>query len=123
MLKTFAEYTLRDELTSAMFYLNVSVRDILNKMLRWHIFLQAVKPVDMGILNSNLEKLLEPDLFALYRKTYPCAERESLWKAFDAVVALWRKVGNSVAESCGYLYPRKTEEDMLRFIHGLKEIK
>ena len=47
VLKTFAEYTLRKELPSAMFYLNVSVRDLLNRMIRWYLFLQAGQPVDM----------------------------------------------------------------------------
>ena len=35
VLKTFAEYTLREELPSAMFYLNAAVRDLLNRMIRW----------------------------------------------------------------------------------------
>ena len=31
-----------------------------------HIYLKVGKPVDMGILDSNMEKLLEEDYFALY---------------------------------------------------------
>ena len=121
VLKTFAEYSLREELPSAMFYLNVAVRDLLNKMLHWHIYMKAGQPVDVGILDSNLEKLLEQEDFMLYMKTYPTADYDSIWKAFDAVVELWSKAGHAVAEQCGYGYPDEVQADMLAFIQKLKK--
>ena len=120
VLKTFAEYTLRKELPSAMFYLNIAVRDLMNRMLRWHIYQKQGVPVDMGILDSNLEKLLEKELFDLYKKTYPTADYAEIWKAYDAVVELWHKAGNLVAESGGYSYPEEIEENMLKFIENLR---
>ncbi|MBE5845711.1 MAG: hypothetical protein E7302_16395 [Butyrivibrio sp.] len=120
VLKTFSEYTLRKELPSAMFYLNIAVRDMLNKMLRWHIYLQKGTPVDMGILDSKMEKLLEKELFDLYKKTYPTADYDEIWKAFDAVVELFHKVGYVIAKKCGYTYPEETEKNMLSFISNLK---
>ncbi len=123
VLKTFAEYTLREELPSAMFYLNVAVRDLLHKMLHWHLCLRYGHPVDLGILDSNLEKLLEQDLLLLYRKTFPDADYEHIREAYDAVVLLWRKAGSDVAERCGFRYPRETEADMLDLIRKLSERK
>ena len=120
VLKTFSEYTLRKELPSAMFYLNIAVRDLLNKMLRWHIYLQHGEPVDMGILDSNMEKLLEKELFDLYKKTYPNSEYEQIWEAFDAVIKLWRKAGNLVADKCGVNYSDANEKEMLNFIDSLR---
>ena len=120
VLKTFAEYTLRKELPSAMFYLNVAVRDLLNQMIRWHLFLQAGQPIDMGILDCNMEKLLDRELFSLYKKTYPAADYEQIWKAFDAVVRLWTAIGKDVAEHCGYTYPTDTEKSMLSMIRSMK---
>lgn len=120
VVKTFVEYTLREELPSAMFYLNVAVRDLLNKMLRWHIYLRVGQPVDIGILDSHLETLLEKEYFLIYMKTYPSADYESIWRAYDAVVTLWSKVGHIVAERCGYHYPDETERNMLEFIQQLR---
>ena len=120
VMKTFAEYTLRKELPAAMFYLNVAVRDLLNRMLRWHIYLQSGKAVDMGILDCNMEKLLDKDLFALYKKTYPNADYDQIWEAFNAAQLLWQKSGSAVAERCGYSYPEETEKNMLRFIDNLR---
>lgn len=123
VLKTFAEYVLREELPAAMYYLNVAVRSLLNKMLRWHIVLQAGRPVDMGILDSNLEKLLDKDLFLLYRQTYPDADYAHIQEAYRAVVELWRRVGNAVAARCGFDYPQATEDNMLEFIQNLRNLK
>lgn len=121
VLKTFAEYTLRKELPSAMFYLNIAVRDLLYRMIRWYLFLQAGQPVDMGILDSNMEKLLDGELFSLYKETYPAADYEQIWKAFNAVVTLWTTIGKEVAERSGYVYPTDTERNMLSLIRSMKE--
>ncbi len=123
VMKTLAEYTLRRELPAAMYYLNVSVRGLLNRMLRWHIRLRFGKPVDMGILDSRLEALLEENLFQLYRATYPDADYAHIWIAFNAAAKLWSRAGNLVAERCGFEYPRETEESMLAFIQNLGNLK
>ena len=119
VLKTFAEYTLRKELPSAMFYLNTAVRDLLNRMIRWDLFLRAGKPVDMGILDSNMEKLLGEELFSLYKRTYPAADYGQIREAYDAVVQLWTVTGKDVAERCGYGYPEDTAENMQKMIESL----
>ncbi len=118
VLKTFSEYALRKELPAAMFYLNDPVRGMLNKMIRWHIYLKQGKPVDMGVLDANMEKLLEEEMFLLYKKTYPTAEPEQLWKAFDSAVELWYRTAVSVAGKCGFAYPEETEKKMLDFIQS-----
>lgn len=92
---------------------------LLNRMLRWHIYLKYREPVDMGILDSNMEKLLEVELFLLYKKTYPTADYNEIWKAYDAVVELWHKASCLVAEDCGYSYPEETERNMLNLIANL----
>ncbi len=79
--------------------------------------------MDMGILDSNMEKLLEKELFDLYKKTYPTADYDDIWKAYDAVVELWHIVVLSIAGHCGYSYPEETEKNMLSFISNLRAVK
>ena len=74
----------------------------------------------MGILDCNMEKLLDRDLFSLYKETYPAADYEQIWKAFDAVVKLWTAIGKDVAKRCGYAYPTDTEKNMLSLIRNMK---
>ncbi len=88
-------------------------------MIRWYIFLREGKPVDLGILDSNMESLLEKDLFCLYKKTYPAAEYDSIRQSCDSVVEIWHIVGNRVADLCRYEYPRQEEADMREFIQNL----
>ncbi|MBP5530374.1 MAG: aminoglycoside 6-adenylyltransferase [Lachnospiraceae bacterium] len=117
VMKTFAEYTARKELPAAMFYLNMSVRPLLNNMIRQYIYLKSGKPADMGILDSNMEKLLDEELFLIYKKTYPDADYEHIRMAFDAAAELWNKTGRAVAKYSGFTYPEKTEKRMLDFIN------
>ena len=121
VLKTFSEYSMRKELPAAMFYLNNPVRDMLNRMIRWHVFLKQGKPVDMGILDGNMENLLGSDLFAIYRRTYPAADAGQMQDAFEAVVELWHKLALSVAGECGCVYPEEAEKNVLRFIQTLEK--
>ncbi len=121
VLKTFSEYTLRKELPAAMFYLNHPVRDLLNRMIRWYLYLKNGRPVDMGILDGRMETLLGEELFLLYRRTYPAADDEQIRNACDAVVELWHKTAESVAGRCGYQYPAETEKDMTDFIRCLRD--
>lgn len=121
VLKTFVEYTLRKELPSAMFYLNISIRELLNRMVHWYICMQNREPVEIGILDSNLEELLEEELFRLYKKTYPSADYEKLWEAYDAVILLWNIVGNRIAAHYQFTYPDKTEKEMKEFITTLRK--
>ena len=123
VLKTFAEYALRGELPAAMFYLNVAVRDPLNQLLRWHIRLNAGRPVDMGILDSRMEALLGAELFALYKRTYPGADCDRIWEALDAASALFGRVASDVAARLGFRYPQETESSMRAFIDRLREEK
>ena len=123
VMKTFAEYTLREELLSSMFYLNNAVRDLLNRMIRWYVYLKAGEPVNMGILDSRMEEILDADLFRLYRKTYPNADYSQIWEAYESVAELWRETGHYISERCGFEYPGGTEQDMTAFIQCLKEQK
>jgi len=121
VLKTYAEYTLRKELPSAMFYLNISIRELLNRMLHWYICMQSAEPVEIGILDSNLEELLEEELFQLYKKTYPSADYEKLWEAYEAVTLLWNTVGHRIAGHYQFTYPDRTEKEMKEFITNLRK--
>lgn len=120
VLKTFAEYIMRRELPAAMFYLNISVRDMLDRIIRWHIAFKYDYSVSCGILNSYFGKYLEEDMYHLYENTYPTSEYDSIWNAYDNVVKLFHEVGKSVASDFGYTYPERTEQAMLEFIDQMK---
>ncbi len=94
--------------------------ELLNKMVSRYLYLRDGEPVDVGILNCRFEKLLEEDLFLLYKKTYPDADYEHMWQAYTAVTELWNRLGRTVAEKRGFSYPEETEKNMLEFIRELR---
>ena len=120
VLKTYAEYVLRGEIPAAMFYLNLSVRDVVNRMIRWYICLQNGKPVELGILDSYWERYLPGDMWLCYCETYACAEETSMWKALDAMAEVFHMAGERVAAWIDTVFPNKQEHDMLEFINQLK---
>ena len=120
VLKTYAEYVLRKEIPAAMFYLNLSVRDVVNRMIRWYICLQNGKPVELGILDSYMENYLSGDMWACYCETYACAEETSMWKALDAMVLVFHMAGEKVATWIDTVFPEKQEQDMREFFNRLK---
>ena len=120
VLKTLADYARRMQLAPAMFYLHTAVREPLLAMLRWHIRLRLGRPADLGVLDGNLEKLLEEDWFSLYKKTYADADYAHIREAVGAVVSLWRKAAEDVARRCGFSYPLKTQDDMLTLLRDLE---
>ena len=119
VLKTYAEYVLRGEIPAAMFYLNFSVRDVENRMIRWYICLQNKKPVELGILDSYLERYLPRDMWACYCETYACAEEASMWKALDAMAEVFHMAGERVAKWIDTVFPDKQEQDMREFIQRM----
>lgn len=120
VLKTYAEYVLREEIPAAMFYLNLSVRDVVNRMIRWYICLQNREPVELGILDSYLERYLPRDMWICYCETYACAEEASMWKALDAMAEVFHMAGEEVAACIDTVFLDRQEQDMLEFIKRLK---
>lgn len=120
VLKTCAEYVLRKEIPAAMFYLNLSVRDVLNRMVRWYICLKNKRPVEPGILDSYLERYLPEEIWDGYCRTYACAEQASLWNALDEMTELFHRVGVEVAAKINTAFPDRQKQAMLDFITRLK---
>lgn len=122
VLKTYAEYVLRKEIPAAMFYLNFSVRDVLNRMIRWYICLQNKEPVELGILDSYLERYLPEDIWVGYCRTYVCAEQVSLWNALYAMTEVFHSTGVEVAAEIDTVFPDGQQQAMLDFIAWLKNM-
>lgn len=120
VLKTYAEYVLRKEIPAAMFYLNLSVRDVLNRMVRWYICLQNKGPVGLGILDSYLERYLPEDIWEGYCRTYVCAEQIFMWDALDEMTEVFHRTAVEVAVRINTVFPDRQQQAMLDFIAWLK---
>ena len=61
--------------------------------------------VNPGGFGKYIPRYLEPELWALYLKTYADADIERCWEALFAMGDLFRICAHSVAAHFGYEYP------------------
>jgi aminoglycoside 6-adenylyltransferase len=100
----------REEIPYAKYMADHSVRDELAKMLKWHIGIKTQFLKSPGKLGKYFEKYLEPDLWAMFLKTYSDAGYDNTWEALFAMRDLFRITALHVAEHFGFDYPHGDDE-------------
>jgi aminoglycoside 6-adenylyltransferase len=95
----------REEITSAKYWLDQTVREQLMKMLAWYGGVKTQFRCNPGKLGRHLEHCLEPELWAQLLKTYGDADYARTWDALLAMGDLFRTAAGRVAEHFGFEYP------------------
>ncbi|WP_127530636.1 aminoglycoside 6-adenylyltransferase [Paenibacillus kobensis] len=95
----------RHELPYAMYMLDHPVRDMLVRMLQWHIGIQTGFTADSGKCGKYFERYLEPRHWESFAATYSDADYDNIWNALLTMGDLFRDAATDVAEHCGYSYP------------------
>lgn len=110
----------RRELPYAKYMLERPVRDMLMKMLSWHIGIRTGFSKNPGKFGKYYEEYLEPELWAEFVKTYPDADFENIWRALFVMCELFRKTAIGVAEHFGYSYPYNDDERVTAYLRHIK---
>jgi len=105
----------RAEITYAKHNLDHYCRDMLEKMLRWHIGLRTGFTANPGKLGKYFQRYLEPELWELLLQTYANADYTQTWDSLFAMCALFRQVALPLAEHYGLTYP--FDDDRRVFAH------
>ncbi len=63
-----------------------------------------------GKIGKYLKQYLDPDLWDMLQKTYSDASYDSTWEALFTMCDLFRAIALTVAEHCGFDYPRRYDE-------------
>jgi aminoglycoside 6-adenylyltransferase len=100
----------REEIPYAKHMADQFVRDELMKMLTWHIGMKTQFSKSPGKLGKYFEKYLEPDLWAMFLKTYSDAGYDNTWEALFTMCDLFRIAALHVAEHFGFDYPHGDDE-------------
>lgn len=88
------------------FYAYKDVLDLLNRMLTWYLTDEKDYKVSMGKNYRDIVKHLDMPLKGPYNDAYPVLNIDRMWKSVFAAMAIYRKVGLSLAERLGYNYPK-----------------
>ena len=95
----------RAEITYAKHNLDHYCRDMLEKMLRWHIGLRTGFTANPGKLGKYFQRYLEPELWELLLQTYANADYTQNWDSLFAMCALFRQVAIPLGEHYAFDYP------------------
>ena len=112
----------RAEILYARHMLDHYQREMLMKMLRWHIGLRTGFAASPGKLGKYFQRYLEPELWDLLLQTYAAADYTQTWQALFAMCALFRRVAVPLAVHFGYDYPFDDDRRVyahLQHVHSL----
>ncbi|MCL2461590.1 MAG: aminoglycoside 6-adenylyltransferase [Defluviitaleaceae bacterium] len=119
-LNNVAKGIARDELPYAMWMYNQAVRDMLNKMVEWHIGVMSDFSASAGKLGKYFRKYLPPELYKRYAATYSGADYREFWAAVYTICGLFHDLAVSVAGHLGFTYRQKEEDGMRAYLRMIK---
>ncbi|MEK3887857.1 aminoglycoside 6-adenylyltransferase [Bacillus sp. FSL K6-3431] len=96
----------REELSYAKETLEIPVRNMLKRMLEWHIGLHTDFTISAGKSGKYFEKYLDKYTWNEWKKTYPDAEYEHIWQSLFTMCDLFRRVAVPIADQLDYEYPQ-----------------
>ena len=112
----------REELIYAKHMLDQVIREQLMKMLTWYMGVKTQFLRSPGKLGKHLEQLLEPELWAMLKKTYADATYESTWDSLRMMCELFRLTANQVGEHFGFDYPRNDDEKVSAHLKHVRSL-
>lgn len=122
-LNNVAKGVARDELPYAMEMFNHYVRDMLNKMVEWHIGVCTDFAVCAGKMGKYYKKYLSNELYGQYLRTYPHADADDIWEAVFAACGLFNTLAEAVAKRFGFFYNTADEQSITAYLIDVKNGK
>ena len=112
----------RDELPYARYHLDELMRGELLKMLTWDFGLQTNFQKSPGKQGKYLKRLLEPDRWAQFERTFAGPQIEDTWQALFAMDDLFRATAQAVAKKMGFAYPQEDDRRVSTYIHMVHQL-
>ena len=119
-LNNVAKGIARDELPYAMWMFNVPVRNMLVKMIEWHIGVNTKFSLSAGKMGKYFKKYLSDDLYEMYAKTYCNRDYHNFWIPVFKSCELFRIVADNVSSKLGYKYNQMEDKNMTEYLIKVK---
>jgi aminoglycoside 6-adenylyltransferase len=119
-LNNVAKGIARDELPYAMNMYNTIIRNMLHKMLEWHIGVNTDFSVSAGKDGKYFKRYLPQEVYARYAATYSGSDYNNFWKAVFYACGLFRDAALVVARSLGFKYNQAEEDGMMKYLNSVK---
>ncbi|MEY8346970.1 aminoglycoside 6-adenylyltransferase [Bacillus cereus] len=112
----------RKELPYVKGMLEGPVRDMLIKMLEWHIGIKTNFTVSAGKFGKFFEQYLENNIWKQYMDIFSNAEYENIWKSFFVMGELFRETAMEIASYFGYEYPQGDDARVTSYLKHVKSM-
>lgn len=112
----------RQQFTHAKQLFHVVIQEALLQMLDWHIGCQHNFEVNPGKFGKFYPQLLEPEVYEELLATYRTATSDETWKALFSSLALFRKVGEAVAQQLGFAYPLAEHQRIEAYLKHVQQL-
>lgn len=116
-LQNIAKGIKRDELSYTMFIREISLRDMLNRIIDSYIGMKNDFRVSVGTLGKYRKKYLTEIEYELYKNTYISNTIEDMWKSTLNMIDLFGLLGRQIADKYNYSYPNADEQYMRDYIY------
>lgn len=106
----------REELSYAMFIRDISLRDMLNRIVDAYIGIHYDYKVSVGTLGKYRKNYLSPSQYEGYRNTYLSNTIEDQWESLFYMMELFGSLGRQIADKCSFVYPEEEERYMKQYL-------
>lgn len=113
----------RAELSYSMFIRDISLRDMLNRLIDQYIGINNEFRVSVGTLGKYRRKYLSAMEYDLYEKTYLSNTAEDRWNSLGYMMDLFSYLGKKIASNRGYVYPDNSEAIVRAYIHRIYQME
>ena len=115
-IQNMAKGLKRDEISYALFIRDISLRDMLNKMLDTYIGMNNDFKVAVGTLGKYRKKYLPTNIYEKYRNTYCSNTEMDCWNSLFSMISLFDMIAKSVGAKFGYSYPQATKDFVMKYL-------
>jgi len=113
----------RSELIYAKTIFDETLRNAqLMKMLNWYFGIKTDFKLSPGKLGKNFKKILEPEIWTAFEKTYPDADFDRIWEALFVMCDLFRRVAQDVASRFGFEYPQGDDDRVSAHLRHVRSL-
>jgi aminoglycoside 6-adenylyltransferase len=117
-----AKHLRRGDLVAAKYNLDVAMKfDLLRKMLEWRAEIERGWSVKPGAYGRGLHRLIAPEAWAAFARTYVGAGVEENWQALFETVDLFYKSAREVGDQLGFSYPQELHRRAVRYLQRVRD--
>lgn len=117
-----AKSLLRGQLLPAKWVLDFDMRfNYLIPMLEWRVECDHAWSLKTGALGKGLKAHLSADVWVELERTFSGADLERNWESLFAMVALFGRVAQEVADSLGYAFPESLLTRVTGHAHRMRD--